>query len=55
MNDYFEIFSDVVRIATLQPRLRERYSAQRLDEVSRSRPRAVTASSQQRFEGMSRI
>ena len=36
MNDYLEIFSDVVLLATFQPRWRERYSsAPRLGEVSR--------------------
>ena len=27
MNDYLEIFSDVVLLATFQPRQRERYSS----------------------------
>ena len=44
MNDYLNIFSDVVLLATFQPRWRERSSsALRLGEVSRDRPRAGTA------------
>ena len=44
MNDYLEIFSDVVLLATFQPMWRERYSsAPRLGEVSRDRPRDPAA------------
>lgn len=40
MNDYLEIFSDVVLIATLQPRSRERYHpTQRPSETGFGRPR----------------
>jgi len=43
MNDYLEIFSDVVLLATFQPRWRERHSsAPRLGEAGRERPRADT-------------
>jgi hypothetical protein len=45
MNDYLEIFSDVVLLVTFQPRQRELYSSvQRLGEFSRDRPRATFAS-----------
>jgi hypothetical protein len=44
MNDYLEIFSDVVLLATFQPRFKERFSPQpRLNEAGRSRPRATFA------------
>lgn len=44
MNDYLEIFSDVVLLATFQPRWRERFSSQpRIDDAGRSRPRATFA------------
>jgi len=50
MNDYLEIFSEVVLLATFQPRQRERHSAApRLGEPGWNRPRAVSASSR-RFE-----
>ena len=55
MNDYLEIFSDVVLLATFQPRWRERHSsAPRLGEISRERPRAGTAPGR-RFEIPERI
>ena len=55
MNDYLEIFSDVVLLATFQPRRRERYSsAPRLDESGRSRPRAAIVSDR-RFDDLERI
>ena len=45
MNDYLEIFSDVVLLATFQPRWSERIDPiRRLGESSRSRPKLVTAS-----------
>ena len=45
MNDYLEIFSDVVLLATFQPRWRERFSMQpRIDDTGRSRPRATIVS-----------
>ena len=45
MNDYLEIFSEVVLLATFQPRWRERHSsAPRLGEVGRDRTRAPIAS-----------
>jgi len=44
MNDYLDIFSDVVLLATFQPRFRERFSpTPRIDETGRSRPRAAFA------------
>jgi hypothetical protein len=44
MNDYLEIFSDVVLLATFQPRWRERHSsAPRFGEFSQDRPKADTA------------
>ena len=44
MNDYLEIFSDVVLLATFQPRWCERFSSQsRIDDAGRSRPRATFA------------
>jgi hypothetical protein len=44
MNDYLNIFSDVVLLATFQPRWRERHSsAPRLGEISRDRTRAEIA------------
>lgn len=56
MNDYLEIFSEVVLIATFQPRPRERYSsAPRLGEFSRDRIRAPIASADRRFEHLTRI
>lgn len=55
MNDYLEIFSDVVLLATFQPRWRERHSSgPRLGEISRERPRAGTAPGR-RFEIPERI
>lgn len=55
MNDYLNIFSDVVLIATFQPRQRERYSsAPRLGELSRDRPR-MDAALGRRFEIPGRI
>jgi hypothetical protein len=51
MNDYLEIFSDVVLLATFQPRHRERCpAASIIKETVRDRPRAITAS-ERRFEG----
>jgi hypothetical protein len=45
MNDYLEIFSDVVLLATFQPRYRERFSPQpRIDDMGRSRPSVAPAS-----------
>lgn len=45
MNDYLEIFSDVVLLATFQPRFRERFSPQpRVEAAGRSRPWAPFAS-----------
>ena len=45
MNDYLEIFSDAVLLATFQPRRRERYSSQpRLEESGHSRPRVAIVS-----------
>jgi hypothetical protein len=44
MNDYLGIVSDVVLLATFQPRLRERYPMQpRIEETGRSRPRSTFA------------
>ena len=55
MNDYLEIFNDVVLLATFQPRWRERHSlAPRLGEADRDRPRASTALGR-RFEAPERI
>jgi hypothetical protein len=55
MNDYLNIFSDVVLLATFQPRQRERHSsAPRLGELSRERPRTDTALGR-RFEIPERI
>jgi hypothetical protein len=55
MNDYLEIFSDVVLLATFQPRRRERYSSQpRLEESGRSRLR-VAIVSDRRFDDLERI
>ena len=55
MNDYLEIFRDVVLLATFQPRRLERYSsAPRLDEVGRNRPWAMVAS-ERRFRVPERI
>jgi hypothetical protein len=48
MNDYLDIFSEVVLLATFQPRSRERYSPPRPGEAGRSRPRAISASSSER-------
>jgi len=45
MNDYLEIFSEVVLLATFQPRWRAHSAAPRLGEPGRNRPRAVSASS----------
>jgi len=43
MNDYLEIFSDVVLLATFQPRGRERYpSGARTSESVGDRPRALS-------------
>lgn len=47
MNDYLDIFNDVIRLATLQPRHRERHTSfPRFDEPRRERfvaaPRRVT-------------
>jgi hypothetical protein len=38
MNDYLDIFSDVVLLATFQPRQRERYSPSRPGEAALNRP-----------------
>ena len=55
MNDYLEIFSDVVLLATFQPRQRERYLSQpRLEEFGRSRLR-VAIVSDRRFDDQERI
>jgi len=55
MNDYLEILSDVVLLATFQPRQRERYSSQpRFEESGRSRPR-VAIVSDRRFDDLERI
>ena len=44
MKDYLEIFSDVVLLATFQPRWRERFPSQRrIDEAGRSRLHATFA------------
>jgi hypothetical protein len=56
MNDYLEIFSDVVLLATFQPRWRERYSpAPRVGELSQDRIREPIASADRRFEHLTRI
>ena len=56
MKDYLEIFSDVVLLATFQPRWRERHSsAPRLGEVSQDRIRVPAPSADRRFEGPTRI
>jgi hypothetical protein len=50
MNDYLEIFSNVVLIATLQPRSRERYyPPQRTDEIGLGRSR-LFKTTRRRFE-----
>lgn len=44
MHDYLEIFGDVVRLATFQPRFRERFAPQpQTDDAGRSRLRATFA------------
>lgn len=44
MNDYLEIFSDVVLLATFQPRFQERFAPQpRTGDASRSRLHATFA------------
>jgi len=43
MNDYLEIFCDVVLLATFQPRSRERCSPLRSGDAGRSRPRATSS------------
>ncbi|MEW9836840.1 hypothetical protein [Mesorhizobium marinum] len=51
MNDYLEIFSDVVLLATFQPRHRERHpSPPAIDGSARDRQRTVTAADR-RFRG----
>ena len=55
MNDYLDIFSDVVLLATFQPRWRERHSSTSLtNENVRDRPRAITPSDR-RFDGPARV
>ena len=55
MKDYLEIFSDVVLLATFQPRWRERFSQHpRLDDAGRSRLHATIAPGR-RFETPKRI
>jgi hypothetical protein len=55
MNDYLEIFSDVVLLATFQPRWCERFSsAPRAVEPSRSRT-LQTFGSDRRSDGPQRI
>lgn len=44
MNDYLNIFSEVVLLATFQPRQRERYSPPHPGEAGRSRLRVRRAS-----------
>jgi hypothetical protein len=56
MKAYLEIFSDVVLLATFQPRWRERSSsAPRLGEFGQERNRAPIASSDLRFDQLTRI
>jgi hypothetical protein len=56
MKDYLEIFSDVVLLATFQPRWRERSSsAARLGEFGQERNREPIASADRRFEHLTRI
>jgi len=55
MNDYLEIFSDVVLLATFQPRRRGRFSsAMGLGEEARNRPRAMVLSDR-RFDVPERL
>jgi hypothetical protein len=56
MKDYLEIFSEVVLLATFQPRHRERSSSvPRLGEFGQERNRAPIASADRRFEHLTLI
>jgi hypothetical protein len=56
MKDYLEIFSDVVLLATFQPRWRDRSSSvPRLGEFGQERNRVTTALADRRFEHLTRV